>query len=610
VAIQICFPTRWGLLCLEFLNKHCAFGFVIIGLVFGSFSPAAAQSDQAGRQRKIINRYALLIGVDDYANCAKLSYCGADQKELREELVRSGFVPDRVVLLHDRADENRYRPSKGNIERQLDIVSKLAGEDDLLILAFSGHGVQINKQTYICPNDCMLDDENTLVSIDSISERLNRCKASLKVLIVDACRNQASLPGEKSTKARQNSWQIAGNLQTTELPRGLVMYNSCAPDEVSRESADLRHSVFMYFLLQGMRGEADADRNGFVSLRELQLYASVKTKDHVAKQYNDSQVPFFRADVQADALEYGLIPVGLPQVITNSIGMKFTLIPAGEFMMGNGETPDATVEFAKQTEWKNKPTREAFTGEYPQHFVQISQPFYMGIYEVKVSEFRQFVERTGYKTEAERDGFGGTGVLLDVTPTHRDPKFNWKTWGTNQSDNHPVVNLTWNDCSRFCEWLSKTESKRYRLPSEAEWEYACRARSKTRFFFGDDPAKLTQFGNIADKALKSKWAELKGSETSDHYAMTCPVGQFPGNAFGLYDMHGNAWEWCADWYGEDYYSHSSARDPTGPQSGTYRVARGGSWCNSPTSCRTAHREPLEPSSRYNFLSFRVICTNR
>ena len=125
-----------------------------------------------------------------------------------------------------------------------------------------------------------------------------------------------------------------------------------------------------------------------------------------------------------------------------------------------------------------------------------------------------------------------------------------------QSDDFPVGNVSWNDAVAFCEWLSKKEGRNYRLPTEAEWEYACRAGSQTAYFFGDNPRQLLQYAHVGKQ--------------------TRPMGQLKHNPWGLYNMYGNQWQWTADWYASDYYLKSPKEDPTGPASGITRVMRGGS----------------------------------
>ena len=176
---------------------------------------------------------------------------------------------------------------------------------------------------------------------------------------------------------------------------------------------------------------------------------------------------------------------------TNSIGIKLEPIPAGEFLMGGQETAEELVKgFAA---YKRSP--DFFADEYPRHRVRITRPFYFGKFEVTVGQFRKFVEAAGYKTEAETDGQGGWGYdPVTGKCNGRELRFNWKNTGFPQTDEHPVLNVTWNDAVAFCRWLSKKEGTTYRLPTEAEWEYACRAGTTTRYNNGDDPDELPKAG--------------------------------------------------------------------------------------------------------------------
>src|SRR5687767_3693007 len=163
---------------------------------------------------------------------------------------------------------------------------------------------------------------------------------------------------------------------------------------------------------------------------------------------------------------------GAVVVVRNSIGVALIRVPAGEFLMGGQE--DEPRLLADFPEMKRQPGY--FAGEYPQHRVRISHDLLVGQFEVKIGEFRQFVEATGFRTEAERDGTGGWGYEPNSGKcVGRRPHFTWREVGFPQSDDHPVVNVTFSDAVAFCNWLSKKEGKRYRLPSEAEWEYVCRA---------------------------------------------------------------------------------------------------------------------------------------
>ncbi len=291
-------------------------------------------------------------------------------------------------------------------------------------------------------------------------------------------------------------------------------------------------------------------------------------------------------------------PTG-PKKIAVDLGggvkMEMTLIPAGEFMMGSGESAEATAEFFNKTCGENLLIAGIFDGEHPQHRVRITRPFYLGTHQVTRGQFRQFVADTHYKTDAEK------GETLGV--------YSWRNAGFEQTDEHPVVHVSWNDAVAFCEWLSKKEGKTYRLPTEAEWEYACRAGTTTRYYSGDDPETLAQVGNVADAAAKAKFPDWKYTiKASDGYVYTAPVGKFKPNALGLYDMHGNACQWCADRYGAKYYTASPLDDPTGPNSGFFRVLRGSSFCDGPDFARCAKRNMSAPDGRRNDTGFRVSMT--
>jgi uncharacterized protein (TIGR02996 family) len=283
-------------------------------------------------------------------------------------------------------------------------------------------------------------------------------------------------------------------------------------------------------------------------------------------------------------LASGVAPVG--PFITSSLGMHFALIPAGTFWMGSP---------------RNDPDR---VYNEPAHPVQITRPFFLGRHTVTVGQFHRFVQEADYRTDAEKDG-GGWGWNDADHEFKQDRQYTWKNPGWPQTNDHPVVIVTWNDAVRFCEWLSQREGKQYRLPTEAEWEHACRAGTTTRFFSGDDVDSLKDTANVAEASFRRQYprADL-AKEWDNGYPFTAPVGQFKPNGFGLYDMAGNVWEWCADWYGEDL--HRPAQDPQGPAAGAVRVVRGGSFDDNPTRCRAACRSGADPSQCGGNVGFRVV----
>jgi formylglycine-generating enzyme required for sulfatase activity len=246
---------------------------------------------------------------------------------------------------------------------------------------------------------------------------------------------------------------------------------------------------------------------------------------------------------------------------TNSIGMKMIAIPAGEFTMGSSPSEEGR-----------------FTCEGPLHQVYLDS-YYIAEKEVTVRDWKKFVNDTHYPWDK-------WSLLVTYAP----------------GDSYPILFVTWGDAQAFCRWLSKKEGKVYRLPTEAQWEKAARGGLKgTRYPWGDHAPDGTQC-NFADHNTDFPWSD---HNVNDGYDYTAPVGTYPPNGYGLYDMAGNAWEWCEDWFDWNYYSSSPRKNPTGPPYGLDRVIRGGSWCNDATIIRCAFRGFILPDVPSHPRGFRV-----
>jgi len=296
------------------------------------------------------------------------------------------------------------------------------------------------------------------------------------------------------------------------------------------------------------------------------------------------------------------LPPHLPTQLRNALRMDLMLIPMGTFQMGSKLTPsDLSVMFGGPPDW--------FQHELPRHLVRITQPFYLSAHEVTVQQFRRFVEETGYRTEAEvggqpfEDGRTGGYTVLPGGEWGWREGATWRQPGYRQRDDHPVVMVSWNDAEAFCRWLSIKDNRPYRLPTEAEWEHACRAGSSTLFWWGDEPDPSVVLASSRDEG-RWLWAELRQSQLTGN--RTSPVGSTGPNPFGLFDMAGGVWEWCSDYYGRDYYSVSPIDDPAGPDGGIYRVIRGGSWHNEVRHLRSSRRNGYRPSGRHGLIGFRVV----
>lgn len=234
-----------------------------------------------------------------------------------------------------------------------------------------------------------------------------------------------------------------------------------------------------------------------------------------------------------------------PKAFTNSLGMKFIWIPPGKFMMGS-----------------SKDEKERGDNEFL-HEVTLSKGFYMGIHTVTQDEWSRFMINNYSEFKGRK--------------------------------NLPVENVSWDDCQEFIKKLREKDKRPYRLPTEAEWEYACRAGTKTPFHFGETIS--TDQANYDGEAVYGRGmrGEFRGQTTS--------VGHFPANAWGLQEMHGNVWQWCHDWYGD--YPKKDVVDPQGPDAGRLRVLRGGAWDSDPLGCRSAFRFAFNPSSRRPYFGIRL-----
>jgi formylglycine-generating enzyme required for sulfatase activity len=264
------------------------------------------------------------------------------------------------------------------------------------------------------------------------------------------------------------------------------------------------------------------------------------------KAYDEQEAADKKAYAEQVVAEKAATLAGEP--ITNTFGMTFNNIPAGTFRMGSPVEEYGRAEY-----------------EYP-HKVTITKRFYMQTTEV---------------TQGQWTAVMGTEPWIN--------KFYVK-----EGPNYAASYVSWDDAIAYCKKLSDKESKTYRLPTEAEWEYACRAGTETAWSFGDDEKVLGDYA----------WYRENTIDIGEKYAHQ--VGRKKPNPFGLYDMHGNVFEWCNDYYGAAYYQSSLGEDPTGPAQGSSRVLRGGSWpYNSPNS-RSANRDTYDADYRYHYNGFRLV----
>jgi formylglycine-generating enzyme required for sulfatase activity len=546
-------------------------------------------------------KVALLVGVKEYdhSKLPNLKFTDNDVEELAEVLRQAGYA--RVVLLTTRSGttDKQLRPTGANIRRELQALLKGRTKRDTILVAFSGHGVQLTvkdrDESFFCPLDANPTDPETMLALSRLYEDLDNSGAGAKLLLVDACRNDPSAKGAKG-------------LDGDKLPQirpGMTALFSCSPGEQSFEDKQWKHGAFFFTVLEGLRPKdgklpADSDGDGVVDFLELSRYVIKHVPERVkqAKGEEVEQHPnpvgnlnrletLVKLDAGAtppptakekpellDSTKKGFTSADVLRArrawaeylgskeeeeidLGGGVKLKLVLIPPGKFLMGSPEG--------------EKDRRD----DEVQHEVEITKPYYLGAFAVTQAQYEKVMgNNPSYFTKENGGG-----------------------------PDHPVEKVSWEDAVKFCAELSKLQKasgRKYRLLTEAEWEYACRegGSSKTAFHYGD--------------SLSSKQANFDGNypfgdAPEDIYRQkTTPAGTFKPNALGLFDMHGNVWQWCADYYGR--YDLTKNTDPTGPAKGDdneRRVLRGGSWDDYGRDCRSAVRYWIDPGVRNYNNGFRV-----
>ncbi len=602
--------------------------------------------------------WAIAIGINSYDNLQPLSYAKRDAADMRDYFLNEAgfekvyyFAEDAPDIDLDYGPPFKPLPTFAKLDRFLDVrfEQSFLGTGDNFWFFFAGHGKRHRDRDYLLPSDVNPRNiEGTALPINYITERLRRCGADNVVLLLDACRTEGDRDGEGIGVEKQ---------------KGVVTLFSCSPSERSYEIDELQQGSFTYALLQGLRIqeegncatverldqhlryqvpelnrryrkpkqtpytnaepiskrhlillpqkatladvmvlkndalEAEAERDWELAeqlwVRVLAVspadQQAIKAIKRIARQV-DIEPPPRRETPSSSTSSRDVQPIPVPpspptvptfqfevvtvdaegrevnrrsreaQYFTEDLGrghqLELVSIPGGSFQMGSSE-------------------EQGDEDERPQHTVTL-KPFLMGKYLVTQAQWKAVSALPK--------------VNIDLDP---DPA-NFK------GANRPVEWVNWHEAVEFCARLSQKTGREYRLPSEAEWEYACRAGTTTPFHFG--PTLTTNLANYDGNYVY-------GSEPKGVYReQTTDVGSFPPNAFGLYDMHGNVWEWCLDHWHDNYEgapTDGSAWIEGGDSNG--RLLRGGSWYSNPWFCRSAYRFGGDPDFRSYVIGFRFVC---
>ena len=613
--------------------------------------------------------WVIAIGINEYDNLKPLKYAKKDAEAIKAWCEREGgFDRGGIFLFTEDSPPIPASPpiptqlTHGRLKRflQRQFQTPLLNSGDNLWFFFAGHGRRDQDKDYLMlPDSDPGNVRETAVSVDYVTERLRRSGADNVVLLLDACRDEDSRGGlgigeEEyqgvitfySCTANQQSWEIDELQQgsfTHTLLEGLRRQGeaNCATverlDEYLRRQVEQTNARYgkprqnpylkaepphkLYFILleqvatlkdvQPLKYQASlAENRGDLDLAE-QLWirvlgasrgdldaieaikriarrqsqsSSIPTAPEPVRQSegNRSSTPKPSQETGLKVFNFEIVGVNakgeqikkeskqsqyFSQDLGNDITLEMVAIPGGTFTMG---TEDEEIErLVKKFDW------QYFSREKPQHQVTLPS-FYMGKYPITQAQWQAIAATAKIDIDLETNPSNFTGNEL------------------------PVERVTWYQATEFCKRLSRETKQEYRLPSEAEWEYACRAGTTTPFYFGE-----TITGKLANHNASNTYAdEPKGEYRKE----TTPVGQFPPNAFGLYDMHGNVWEWCADtWH--DNYDGAPTDGSVWTKNGNDNRSplRGGSWYYYPNSCRSAYRNFSDWRDLIRSYGFRVVC---
>ncbi len=513
-------------------------------------------------------RTALVISNAAYAGGARLDNPHSDAKGMAAALQRLGF---EVIQVADRNLQQLGEDISGFADR-------LRSRGGVGLVYYSGHGVEVDGQSYLIPLGAQIrrrvDVQYRAYSVQQLLGNLAWAQNDLNLVILDACRNDPF-------GADYRDLLKTRGITPVDAPSGLLVASSTARGDLALDGGrDYGgYSPYTYHLLQQIERP---------NLLVEQVFREVRNR--VLQDTQGAQAPWESNKLVGDfyfASAVGSPPPSPPPSF--SFEPEMVLIRGGRFLMGS-------------------PAGEAGRrGDERQHEVRVGD-FYLGKYEVTVDQFRQFVTATGYRTEAEgnigaegcwsEQSDGGYGYVAGRS---------WRDPGFPQTDDHPVVCVSWNDAQAYIDWLNDEMSeagKRYRLPTEAEWEYTARGGTTSPRYWGNDPAAGCRYANTHDERSKRENGfSWEHAACDDGYAKTAPVGRFGANLYGLHDMLGNVWEWTCSEYDGDYDGSEQICAET--TQGVSFALRGGSWKGLPANVRAANRLRLAPSSRLIWLGFRL-----
>ena len=549
---------------------------------------ANERADLCARNRDSI---ALVIGNRDYEQTIAVPYAGNDARAIRQFLVDRLCYRDGNVVLLENATFNHLRNWLGTAD---DPHGQLwnwvkPGRSDVVVY-YSGHGApdRSGGSAYIVPVDGNPDKADLGFSLETLERNLKALKENVLgpdrqlVLMLDACFSGKTSSGEPLIKGSFTGWTPKYPTATS----GILRFSAAGPDEIARWDEEAGHGLFTRVFLDGAAGAADrniaGDRDGIVSGDELLAYLADEVGYAARRRWGADQRP----DLPKAGSLVWRIAVGRDYPAGEAFRdctdcPEMVAIPAGSFEMGSPA---------------DEPGRHADEG--PRHKVVFAAPFALSRTEVTVGDFRRFAEATGHVATGRCRVFEGG--------RWQETGGDWSAPGFAQGEDEPVVCLAAGDVAAYIDWLNDRAGGGYRLPSEAEWEYAARAGTTTAYPWGADVDKGCGHANGPDRAGAALAGGLAAMACDDGFARTAPVGRPRPNAFGLHDMAGNVFERTADCWHASYAG--APADGGAWIDGTTcekRVIRGGSYILNPRTLRSAARSPIEDATAAVNVGFRL-----
>lgn len=576
-------------------------------------------------------RVALVIGNDNYQHIEKLRNAANDSRLIAQEFRALGFE----VIHYENLNQKRMKSAVR------DLMDKIAG-GGIGAFYFAGHGIQEGGNNYLLPVDIeALADSSALadeaVELGSITERLASAKAKFSLLVIDACRNNPF-----PRKAGRGIGATRG-LSPVSTPEGMIVIYSAGVGQEALDSSDNgNYGLFTSEFVKELRKPG-------IHVAEMVQNVRETVKEKAAREKHEQSPAIY---IQAGKVYLGPepgqepSPAALPAATpgANSFGIpappagsspsrpvqprQAAVRQAGEQRQGVFSPPQKATRVAAAPDNRNsagksfrdcaacpemvvisagsfsmgspagEPSR--FPDENPQHRVGIPRSLAVGKFEIKRSEWAAFIEATGFKQTQGCNVYGAEKGAWAM-----DGERAWHSPGFGQTDAHPAVCISWHDANEYVTWLSGKTGKAYRLLSEAEWEYAARAATTRQW--SDDPRQVCRSANVGDHSLLANSRNWKwiSHDCDDGAPFTSAAGRYPPNPFGLHDMLGNAMEWTADCWHDNYAEAPNDGSAWVESECTKRVVRGGSWAQGPWVTRTAYRDRNPASRRSSHIGFRV-----